>query len=79
MHKYFLQSLISVSPQCLCFWAIWGERCFFSNPCQRVGKEKELWRILEADFLTFFVLLCYPKCGLGNSFLFAECLIYPMF
>lgn len=52
---------------------------FFSNPCQRVGKEKELWRILEADFLTFFVLLCYPKCGLGNSFLFAECLIYPMF
>ena len=58
-----------------------GERDvpFLFQPLSESRQRKELWRILEADFLTVFVLLCYPKCGLGNSFLFAECLIYPMF
>lgn len=52
---------------------------FLSHPGQGVGKEKELWRILEAEFPTLSVPPCYPKFGLSNSFLFAECLIYPMF
>lgn len=52
---------------------------FFLHPGQGERKKKEFWRVPEAGFPTLFVLLCYPKFGLGNSFFFTECLMYPMF
>ena len=58
VHKYFFR-VWSVFPlSASVFGYLGGEMIlFFFNPCQGVGKEKELWRILEADFLTILFFL----------------------
>ena len=52
---------------------------FLLQPLSGSRQRKGVVENSGGRFPNHFVLPCYPKCGLGNSFLFAECLIYPMF
>lgn len=76
VHKYFIRDRLMFSLSASIFRLFWGRCSLLAPPRpsygQRVGKEKELWKILEAGFAALIVLLCYPTFGLGSSFFFAE-------